>query len=84
MQKHALMTRKFLGCVSLAVVGALTSQAEAASPLERYQPTIDITKDPGCGKALKTKEERIAHNRKLAELYFINFQKDRENGRNYG
>lgn len=52
--------------------------------LVRYQPALDITKDPQCGRKLTSKEDRIAHNRKLAELYFLNFQQDRERGENLG
>jgi hypothetical protein len=73
----------------LGVLFALTASPMALAdayegPMKHYQPTLDITKDPGCGKPLKTKEERIAHNRKLAELYFLNYQEYYTRKRQYG
>lgn len=61
------------------------SKFEPASPISTsyYQPGLDITKDPGCGRKLESKADRVAHNKKLAELYFLNYQQDRERGRNY-
>lgn len=73
--------------LSLAALGFALSgipSAHAAPPIVHYQPTIDIKQDPGCGNKLRTHSQRIAHNKKLAELYYINFQSDRVNGRNYG
>lgn len=60
------------------------ANAQVPNSVPSYQPTIDITQDPGCGNPLNTAAERIAHNRKLAELYYINFQEDRTRGRNWG
>lgn len=70
----------------IAIAGMALSGAgtvRAAAPVAHYQPVIDITKDPGCGRNLGSREHRIAFNRRLAELYFINFQNDRRNGRNW-
>jgi hypothetical protein len=77
------MMKKVALLLAFACIG--TSGAAQAGTLERYQPTIDITKDPQCGqKRLVTKEERIANNRMLAELYYVNFQQDRARGENLG
>jgi hypothetical protein len=67
----------------LALGGAMAAHAGNTSPIVHYQPTLDITKDIGCGHKLQTKTEKIDHNRRLAELYYLNFQQDRERGRNY-
>lgn len=75
--------KNFWAAVAAGFAVPATAGAQAVSPVLRYQPDINIKEDPGCGKMLKSKDERVAHNRKLAELYFVNFQKDRENGRNY-
>lgn len=78
------MIKKIIMATAAAGIAVSSSAyAQQVSPVARYQPDVDIKADPGCGKKLSSKEERVAHNRKLAELYFINFQKDRENGRNY-
>lgn len=66
-----------------ALVGGLAASGAHAEPVKYYQPTLDITKDPGCGKKLTTKEARIEHNRKLAEMYVVNFQQAQRRGRNY-
>lgn len=72
------------GLAAFSASIASVAVAEPRSPISHYQPTIDIKQDPGCGKLLRTPARRIAFNRQLAELYFINFQSDRVNGRNYG
>lgn len=74
-----------LAIASIACVPAALAQSAptAPSPVARYQPTIDITKNPGCDIHYSTTTERLAFHRRLAELYFINFQNDRKNGRNY-
>lgn len=64
--------------------GSSIAGAQAAPAWQPYQPTIDIKEDPNCGKKLATPKERIAFNRKLAEIYFVNYQEDAKNGRNYG
>lgn len=71
--------------VALASVAASGSAtAQQALSVQRYQPTLDITQGLNCGQKLNTPAQRIAHNRALAELYFLNYQQDRERGRNYG
>jgi hypothetical protein len=51
--------------------------------IQYYQPVLDITEDPGCGEELNSEEDRIARNRKLAELYFVNFQEYFVRNENY-
>lgn len=76
--------KSIIGLTALAFGSAAMAGTESSSPIVHYQPTIDITKNPGCGVKRNTAAERIAFNRKLVELYYINFQSDRKNGRNYG
>jgi hypothetical protein len=71
-----------LGIV-LTVVGSLATAAEETGPFAHYQPVIDVTKNPGCGVEGRSKPEKIEYHRRLAELYFKNFQEDRERGRNW-
>lgn len=54
--------------VALSVIGV----AHAQGPADE-KPVIDVTKDPGCGKKLHSDEEKIAHNRKLAQIYFQSY-----------
>src|SRR5262245_55470059 len=78
-QTSAAIAAVLVTCVTSASVGA----SETRPVYARYQPTIDITKDPGCGKPLKTAQERIEHSRKLAELWFQNYQEVPKRKRNY-
>lgn len=66
-----------LGCGS-----ALGAQAQEIE-VKHYQPVLDVTKDPGCGRKLATKAERVAHNRMLAENYFVGYQISQVLGLNY-
>lgn len=78
------MARLFgIGVILIGTVLGVAADANAAPPFVHYQPTLDITKDPGCGAKLRTPARRIAYNKMLAELYFLNFQNDRQNGRNF-
>lgn len=81
-----MINHLYKGMLAGLFCAALTGTPAAAQNAEvrHYQPTIDITQDPGCGRTLRTPAERIAHNRKLAELYFLNFQESKTRGRNYG
>jgi hypothetical protein len=82
------ITKNVLLAMSSMLLGAgLTPvrAAEADRPsYAKYQPTLDITQDPGCSSKKKRQgAQRVAYNRKLAELYFLNFQEAARRGRNY-
>src|SRR3989304_5652373 len=59
--------------------------ARAAEPWEPYQPTLDITQDLKCGAAAKgrSRDEKIAYNRRLAEMFFLNYQESKTRGASY-
>src|ERR1700728_2714897 len=68
------MNTKIKAAVSLAVLSvaaALTATAGADEiKMSTAEPTMDMMQNPGCGVKLKTKAEKIARNRHLAEYYF--------------
>jgi hypothetical protein len=75
---------KLIPIATLLVTGASAAHAAAQAPqIVHYQPTLDITQDIGCGTRAPTKAAKLEHNRRLAELYYLNFQQDRQRGRNY-
>lgn len=79
-----MIMRTYSVFTAAVIAAGMAGAAVAAPPLTHYQPAMDITKDKTCSEIPHTAAERVAHNRKLAELYFLNLQHDRENGRNYG
>ncbi|MET0984782.1 MAG: hypothetical protein ABW034_05170 [Steroidobacteraceae bacterium] len=54
---------------SLSVGAALTLGAGPRAHADDDVP-VDVTQNPGCGVTLKTKEEKIARNKRLAQYYF--------------
>ena len=58
-----MKTSAKFGCAILgaAIAVAIASSAHAVEEL------VDVTKNPGCGVKLKTKEEKVARNKRLAD-----------------
>jgi hypothetical protein len=60
-----------------------TTTAESQAIWAAYQPTLDVTRDPREGLNLSKPADKIAYNRRLAEMVFVNYQENRQRGVNY-